>query len=136
MPQASASSRHIQTDQTDYTSEHPQEIYQPLQHAVDDRCPRQVTFRDSYNVLSPSKSRDNAPRGDTEHLIGYQKDLQLKERQRQKQRAEFRAAKAPADLRSEIKANKSKRARKQVDTNRPPNPSPTQQPENVRAKLT
>ena len=56
-----------------------------------------VIFQDSYDVLTPSTSRDDAPRGDPDQLIGYQKDPQLKERQRQQQHDESQTAKAPRD---------------------------------------
>ena len=67
---------------------------------------RTVTFQDSYDVLTPSTSRDEAPRYDPSSLIGFQKDPQLQERQRQQQRVEHKNAKARIDLRDKLNANK------------------------------
>ena len=50
----------------------------------------------------PSTSKDNGPKSDPEHLVGYQKDPELRERQREQQRAESGATKATKDLRAKI----------------------------------
>ena len=66
-------------------------------------------------------------------MVGYQKDTRLKERQRQMQCAESQAAKPPIDLRTILNSNK--RARQQANASRKPNPSPTQQLEARRVRL-
>ena len=77
--------------------------------ARENRPTRTVMFQDSYDALNPSTSRDEAPRSEPICLLGFQKDPQLQERQRQRQRVENKAANAPIDLRDKIYA--SKRAR-------------------------
>ena len=93
-------------------SKRPPDTNERLQLAVDDQTPRNVTFQVSCNVMMPSTSSDKGPTvdtGDTEHLIGYRNDPQLKERQRQQQPAESQAANAPKDLRAKINANERAR---------------------------
>ena len=113
--------------------EQPQDTLHSLQIAVNDLPPRTMTFQDSYVAMKPSTSKDKAPRGDPQPLIGYQKDPQLKERQQQQQHAESHAAKTPVDLRTILSTNK--KARKQANANRTPNPFRTQQPEARRVRL-
>ena len=60
--------------------------------AQKDRPARTFTFQDSHNVLTPSTSRDEAPRSDPCSLRGFQKDPQLH------QRVAHKTAKAPIDL--------------------------------------
>ena len=69
---------------------------------------RTITFKDSYEELTPSSSRSESNR-----LIGFQKDPKLQERQREQQRTENKNANAPIDLRDKI--NAGKRAREQGD---------------------
>ena len=104
---------------------------------------RTVTVQDLYDVLTPFTSRDETFRGEPELLIGFQANPQLQERQKQQQRAVNKAAEAPLDLRDKINANK--RARKQAEQAEqtgttakrdPPIPSPTQQPEAWRIRIT
>ena len=85
---------------------------------------RTITFKDSYEVFTPSSSRSESNR-----LIGFQKDPMMQERQWEQQRTENKNANTPIDLRDKI--NAGKRAREQGDrssskTNRGvPAPSPS-----------
>ena len=54
-------------------------------------------IQDSYDALMFSTSRD------PQHLIGYQDDPQLKQQQHEYQKAEWKAAKAPINLRDVLK---------------------------------
>ena len=73
------------------------------------RPTRTVTFQDSYDALTQSTSRDEISRSEPGCLVGFQKDPQLQERQRQEQKAENKAANAPIDLRDKINAGKRSR---------------------------
>ena len=66
---------------------------------TDERRPRTVTFKVSFDMLLPSISQAEEPTNNPQHLIDYQEEPQLRERQRQQQRAESKALRAPADLR-------------------------------------
>ena len=103
-------------------------------------CPtRTVTFQDSYDALTQSSSRDEPPRSEPSRLIGFQKDPQNQERQRQQQRADNKPASAPIDFRDKI--NAGKRTREAVEqsnsttTTTAPAVSPTQ-PEARRQRKT
>ena len=95
---------------------------------------RIVVFKDCYERLAlpvEIHQRDDS----TQPLIGHQGNPKLKERQKQQQRAEDQAARAPVDLRNEIEQlAQKKRAREQA--NRSANPSPAQQPVARKMKLT
>ena len=98
---------------------------------------RTVTFKDSYEELTPSSSRSEPPRNEPSRRIGFQKDPKLKERQREQQRTENKTTNALMDLRDKV--NAGKRAREQCDQsisreNRGA-PSPSQ-PEARRQKVT
>ena len=70
----------------------------------ENRQNRTITFKDSYEELTPSSSRSESNR-----LIGFQKDPKLQERQREQQRTENKNANAPIDLRDKINAGKRAR---------------------------
>ena len=90
-----------------------QNIAQHVQLTDENRPSRVVTLQYSYNVLTPSTSRDEAPGGDPNHIIGYQKAPLLQKRHRQQQKSESKAAKAPIDIRDKV--NEDKRARERVE---------------------
>ena len=76
---------------------------------------RTVVFKDSYEVLaSPvatDQQEDNSP-----PLIGHQEDAKLKERQKQQQRTENQAIRAPLDLRNKLEQlAQKKRATEQAN---------------------
>ena len=48
----------------------------------ENRQGRTVTFKDSYEELTPSSSRSEPPRNEPSRLIGFQKGPKLKERQK------------------------------------------------------
>ena len=111
---------------------------QSKEHARKDRPTRTVTFQDSYDALTQSSSRDPTPKREPNCLVGFQKDLQLQERQRQQQRVENKAANAPIDLRDKLNAGKRARdlgEQSSSNTNRDLSaPSPTK-PEARRQKI-
>ena len=74
----------------------------------ENRQNRTITFKDSYEELTPSSSRSESNR-----LMGFQKDPKLQERQREQQRTEHKNAYSPIDLRDKI--NAAKRAGEQGD---------------------
>ena len=100
---------------------------------------RTVTFKDSYEELTPSSSRREPPRNEPSRLIGFQKNPKLKERQQEQQRTENKTTNAPMDLRDKL--NAGKRAREQGDQSSSrenrgaPAPFPSQ-PEAKRQKVT
>ena len=102
-----------QTDQQEHVADNLQNFGQPLQLAEECRPNRTVTFQGSNDVLTQSTSRVETPSSDSEYLLGFQKDPLLKEWQRQQQRVENQAARAPIILRDIIKANI--RAREQTN---------------------
>ena len=124
----------VPIDQGDFATESSRNIFQPLQLAEEGQPTTTVTFQNLYDVLTPSTSRDKAPTNDPKHLIRFQKDSKLEERQRQQQRSESHAARAPIDLRDKI--NENKRAREQANEIRNPISSPTHKPEARRVRIT
>ena len=94
------------------------------------RQSRTVTFKDSYEELTPSSSRSEPRENEHSGLIGFQKDPKLQERQREQQRTESKASNAPVDLRDKL--NAGKRGREQGDQSGSrankgtPAPSPSQ----------
>ena len=91
--------------------------------------------------MTQFSSRDEPPRSEPSRLIGFQKDPENQQRQRQQQRADNKAASAPIDLRDKI--NAGKRASEAVEqqqsnsttTTTAPAVSPTQ-PEARRQRIT
>ena len=105
----------------------------------ENRQGRTVTFKDSYEELTPFSSISEPPRNEPSRLIGFQKDPKLKKRQREQQRTESRTTNAPIDLRDKL--NDRKRDREQGDQSNTrgnsgvPTPSPSH-PEARRQKET
>ena len=108
---------------------------------------RTVTFKDSYEELTQTSSRTESQVSEPQvsepaSLVGFQMDPQFRERQREQQKAESKAASTVVDLREKIKAGK--RAREAAGQSRqssstsipqPPSTSPTQ-PEIRRPRIT
>ena len=109
---------------------------------------RTVTFKDSYEELTQTSSRTESQVSEPPQvsepasLVGFQMDPQFRERQREQQKAESKAANTVVDLREKIKAGK--RAREAAGQGRqssstsipqPPSTSPTQ-PEIRRPRIT
>ena len=93
---------------------------------TDERRPRTVTFKGPYDVLLSPTSQVEELVNNPRHLVGYQEDLQLRKQQRQQQRAESKALRAPEDLRDKIAALKSARDPTGVISSiELPNPPPT-----------
>ena len=100
---------------------------------------RTVTFKDSYEELTQTSSRTESQVSEPPQvsepasLVGFQMDPQFRERQREQQKAESKAANTVVDLREKIRAGK--RAREAAGQGRqssstsipqPPSTSPTQ----------
>ena len=109
---------------------------------------RTVTFKDSYEELTQTSSRTESQvseplqASEPASLVGFQKDPQFRERQREQQKAESKAANTVVDLREKIKAGKRAREAttqgKQSSSTSIPQPSsasPTQ-PEIRRPRIT
>ena len=120
----------------------------------ENRPTRTVTFKDSYEELTQTSSRNepqvSEPPQESEplqvsepaSLVGYQMDPQFRERQREQQKAESKATKTVVDLREKIKAGKRARETAELDRQssstsiqQPPSTSPTQ-PEIRRPRIT
>ena len=103
------------------------------------RQTRTVTFPDSYEELTLSSSKSQPTRDESNRLVGFQKDPKLRERQRELQRAENEATKAPIDLRDKLNAGKRAREQDGQSSSRLnrgiPAPSPSQ-PEARTQKVT
>ena len=105
------------------------------------RPARTVRFQDSYDELIQSSSQQEPPKTEPVRLIGYQRDPEMQERQREQQKAGNKAASSVVDLREKI--NAGKRAREEAEqsnsttTSTPVTPaeSPTQ-PEARRQRVT
>ena len=82
---------------------------------------RTITFKHSYEELTPSSSRSESNR-----LIGFQKDPKLQERQQEQQRTENQNANAPKDLRDKI--NAGRREPENKATNQVPRQTEESQP--------
>ena len=77
-------------------------------------CPaRTVRFQDSYDELIQSCSKHEPPKTEPAPIVGYQRDPQMQERQREQQKAENEAASTVIDLRETI--NAGKRAREEAE---------------------
>ena len=109
---------------------------------------RTVTFKDSYEELTQTSSRTESQvseplqASEPASLVGFQMDPQFRERQREQQKAESKAANTVVDLREKIKAGKRAREAttqsKQSSSTSIPQPSsasPTQ-PEIRRPRIT
>ena len=75
----------------------------------ENRQNRTVTFKYSYEELSPSSSRSEPTRSESSRLISFQKDPKLQERQREQRRTESKIVNAPIELRDKINAGKRAR---------------------------
>ena len=109
---------------------------------------RTVTFKDSYEELTQTSSRTESQvseppqASEPASLVGFQMDPQFRERQREQQKAESKAANTVVDLREKIKAGKRAReatmqSKQSSSTSapQPPSASPTQ-PETRRPRIT
>ena len=105
------------------------------------RPARTVSFQDSHDELVQSSSRDEPPKTEPARVVGYHRDPQMQERQREQQKAGKKAASTVIDLREKINAGKRAREEaEQLSSTTTPTPvahaaSPTQ-PEARRQRLT
>ena len=94
------------------------------------RDTRTVTFQDSYDELTPSSCRSEPTRKKPSCLVGFQKDPNIQELQRQQHWIESKTTNAPIDLRDKLNAGRQareqgKQSSSKVDIGAPA-PSPTQ----------
>ena len=77
------------------------------------RPARTVRFQDSYDELIQFSSKYEPPKTEPARIVGYQRDPQMQERQREQQKAENKVASTVIDLREKI--NAGKRAREEAE---------------------